>query len=264
MDSTRFDNANKLWAAGRNEEAAREFQAMAEEADNPDEKAATLANEHRCYLQIGQLDKANEVMRQIRSLPVQDNFVRLIIDVGDAFMTTQMGKLKEGVRKFEIILESNQEELRNPENRHLYEAVQESRGITLTNLGRYTEALPILKEAVSFTNDKFDPELVHFYLGVCYQGISDTASAKEALLRAISLDLSNDFEADARYRLGVLYFVSGAPAQAKHHLEAALQMPEAAINAQLRRNIYQQMSRTCHYLEETEEEQKYKKLAQSS
>ncbi len=33
IDQTRFENANKLWEAGRNEGAAREFHAMAEEAD---------------------------------------------------------------------------------------------------------------------------------------------------------------------------------------------------------------------------------------
>jgi tetratricopeptide (TPR) repeat protein len=263
MDQTRFENANKLWAAGRNEDAAREFHAMSEEADYPDEKGAILANEHKCYLQIGQLDKAGEVMRQIRSLPIQDNFVRMIIDIGDAFMTTQMGKLKEGIRKFETLLALNQEELRNPENRHLYEQIQERRGIALTNLSRYTEALPILKEAVSFTSDKVDPQVAHFYIGACYQAISETAQAKEAFLRAINLGLSNDFEADAQYRLAILYFQTGAFAQAKHHLEAALQIPEHSLNVQLRKNIYQQMSRVCHYLREFEEEQKYLKLTQS-
>jgi len=264
MDQTRFENANKLWAAGRNEDAAREFHAMAEEADYPDEKAGILTNEHKCYLQIGQLDKAGEVMRQIRSLPVQDSFVRMIIDIGDAFMTSQMGKLKEGIRKFETILALNQEELRNPEQRHLYEQIQQRRGITLTDLCRYTEALPILKEAVSFTSDKFDPQLVHFYLGVCYQNTSNPQLAKEAFLRAIDFGLNNDFEANARYRLAILYFINRAFAQAKYHLEAALRMPEQALGVQLRKNIYQQMSRTCHYLGEIEEEQKYSKLAQAS
>jgi hypothetical protein len=53
-------------------------------------------SELNCYLQISELDKANEVMRQIRALPVRDEFVRLIGDFGDACMTTQMGKLEEG------------------------------------------------------------------------------------------------------------------------------------------------------------------------
>jgi tetratricopeptide (TPR) repeat protein len=222
MDQRRFENANDLWRAGRNQDGAREFHAMSEETDYSDEKAAILTNEHKCYLQIGQLDKATEIMREIRALPVQDNFVRMIIDVGDAFMTTQMGKLKEGVRKFELILEANQAELRNPENRHLYEEVQEKRGITLTNLCRYTEALPILKEAVSFRSDKFDPQLVHFYLGICYQNTSNSKLAKEAFLSAIGFRLNNDFEADAHYRLAILYFMNRSFAQAKYYLEAAL------------------------------------------
>src|SRR6266516_2224385 len=100
MDQTRFENANKLCGAGQNEDAAREFHAMAdEEAGYPDGKAALLINEHKGYCQIGQLNKANEVMREIRALTVQDKFVRLIVDFGDACMTTELGELEEGVRK---------------------------------------------------------------------------------------------------------------------------------------------------------------------
>ena len=72
--------------------------------------------------------------------------------------------------------------------------------------------------------------------------------------------LDGETEADARYRLAILYFMSHAFAQAKYHLEAALQMPEQIITAELRRHIYQQMSRTCHYLGQADEEQKYSKL----
>jgi tetratricopeptide (TPR) repeat protein len=264
VDQTRFENANKLWGAGRNEGAAREFHAMAEEAEYPDEKAGLLINEHKCYVQIGKLDKANEIMRQIRALPVEDKSIRMIVDFGDACMTTQMGKLEEGVFRFEKILQSNQEELRNPENRYLYEDIQERRGFALTSLRRYTEALPILKEAVSFSTDKSDPQLVHFYLGICYQETSEPTPAKEAFLRAISFGLDGETAADARYRLAILYFMSHAFAQAKYHLEVVLQMPEHIINAQLRKDIYEQMSRTCHYLGQAEEEQKYSKLAQTS
>ena len=42
MDSTGFENANKLWKAGRNEDAAREFRLIAEHTDYPDEKGGAL------------------------------------------------------------------------------------------------------------------------------------------------------------------------------------------------------------------------------
>jgi len=75
MDSAHFENANQLCLDGHKEEAVREFHAMAEEeADDPDGKAALLRNELNCYLQISELDKANEVMRKIRPLPVRDEF----------------------------------------------------------------------------------------------------------------------------------------------------------------------------------------------
>jgi len=97
MDWTRFENANKLWKAGRNEDAAQEFHAIAEEVEHADEKAGVLINEHKCYCQIGKLNEAREVMREIRVLPMQNNFVRMIVDFGDACMTIQLGNLEQGV-----------------------------------------------------------------------------------------------------------------------------------------------------------------------
>ena len=264
MDPARLENANELCEAGRTEEAALEFHAMAQETDDPDEKAATLANEHKCYCQLGQFDRANETMRIMRSLPVKDKFVRMIVDFGDASMVTQMGKLEEGALKFTRILEENQEQLGSPELRYLYEDIQERRAFALVGVDRHAEALPILKEAVSFTTDRADPQLVHFYLGVCYSSASEPNLAKEELLRAIGLGLSDQFEASARYRLAMLYFMSRAFAQAKLHLEAALALQEGVTDVELRRFIYQGLSRTCHYLGEFQEEQKYLSLAKSS
>src|SRR5438552_1922383 len=61
MDPKRFENANSLWRDGHMEDAASEFHVMGEEADYSDEKAGLLINEHKCYAQIGKLDKANEI-----------------------------------------------------------------------------------------------------------------------------------------------------------------------------------------------------------
>jgi hypothetical protein len=44
------------------------------------------------------------------------------------------------------------------------------------------------------------------------------------------------------------------------HLESAVALPESVVDVQLRKDIYQQLSRTCHYLGEFQEEQKYLNL----
>lgn len=259
-----LEKGQKLIDAGRIDEAARHFHAMAEEGNDPDLKAAALINEHKCYCQLGELHKATDIMREIRSLPVQDKYVGMVIDFGDACMATEMGRLEEGALKFGRILNENEEQFKISENRYLYEDIQERRAFALMGIDRYAEALPILKEAVSFTtDDDTDVPLVHFYLAVCYSSISEFALAKEEFLRAIALGLTK-FEAAAHYRLAMLYLKDRAFAQAKFHLESALALPEEVNDVPLRRYIYEGLSRSCHYLREFEEERKYKALAKSS
>ena len=261
--SERLAQANKLIEAGCIDEAARVFHATAEEANDPELKAAILINEHKCYCQLGEFDRATDIMRVIRSFPVKDKYVRMVIDFGDACMTTGMGRLEEGARKFEQILSENEEQLKSSDNRYLYEDIRERRAFALMGIDRYAEALPILKEALSFTTDnKEDVPTVHFYLGVCYSSISEFALAKEEFLRAIALGLTK-FEASARYRLAMLYLHDRAFAQAKFHLESALALPEGVNDVPLRRDIYKGLSRSCHYLREFDEERKYKALAKS-
>jgi tetratricopeptide (TPR) repeat protein len=265
MDQERFATANSLWEEGHVESAAREYRAMAALAESPDEKAALLANEHKCYCQLRQFEKAKEVLRQIRRIPVQDRFVRMVIDFGEACMTAVMGEYKKGVSKFERILESYGDELQDSDGRNIYEEIQQRRGFALTTLERYDKALPVLQEATTFANASLeDTQSVWLYLGICYATLSEVKPAKEAYLRAIAFGIANATEADARYRIAILYFSERAFAQAKHHLEIALQLPDKALTLQTRRFIYQQMSRTCHYLGETDEEKRYLKLAQTT
>lgn len=265
MDQQRFENANRLWNNGQVRDAACEFRAMALEANDSDEKAAALANEHKAYCQLQCFDEAQAVMCEIRKLPVKDPYVRMIIDIGDACMMTLTGKIKEGESLFENVLRVNHEELQTSNSRHLYELVQQRRGFGLTTLERYTEAVPVLEEAAAFPNASVeDVQSIWFHLGICHVALSENKLAKEAYRRAIELGMRNATEADAHYRVALIYFMEQAFAQAKHHLEIALHLPDRVLSAKLRKAIYQQMSRTCHHLGDGEEEKKYQKLAQAS
>lgn len=262
MDSARFAVANELWHSGRVEDAACEFRSMALQADYSDEKAALLANEHKCYCQLGSFDKAQRVMREIRKLKVHDNYIRMIIDIGDGCMMTQIGKEEEGLSILSQVLEANREELLSPEFGHLYEEIQRRRGFALTNLKKYKDAISVLEEAAAFADTSPDDmQSVCLFLGTCYAAVSKSTLAKGAYLRAIAYHLGDANEAEAHYRVAILYFQDRAFAQAKHHLEAALQLPDTAIGTQLRKYIYEQMSRVCHYLGESEEAQKYLSLS---
>jgi tetratricopeptide (TPR) repeat protein len=262
MNSEFLESAYTLLESGRILDAAHEFHMLAERANSPSDRALALVNEHKCYCKIGEMDKARNLMRQIRHLPVQDKFVQMAVDFGDACMTVQMGKEKEGVAKFERLLQSNPELLALPDLRDWYEDIQQRRAFSLAKLRQYDDALQILREASSFTTmNAEDQQMVQFYLGFCYAAIGKSDLAVEAYRRAIDIGLGNEIEVDVRYRLAIVHFLNGAFARAKHQLEAALQMPEQVLRPELRKNLYEQMSRTCHYLGESQDEQRYLALA---
>jgi tetratricopeptide (TPR) repeat protein len=264
MNQTRFQNAIALRDSGQCENAIREFHTLESEVSSPDEKAALLINEHRCYCELGRLTEASRVIKTIRKLPLTDPDVRIIVDFGEACMHVQMGKLEVGLREFETILTSYPDLLQHSE-RDIYENIQIRRGVVLSNIGRHSEGRVILNEASVFTNlAAEEAQEVHFYLGVCHDELRESTLAKEEYLKAIAFDIDNDINAHAQYKVALIYFNTGAFAQARVHLEAILQAHGSDIPNLPIKYVYEQLSHVCRYLGEKGEATKYSKLASTS
>ena len=265
MDQARFDRARALRESGRVEHALEEFHSMAVESDDANEEAALMINEVRCYSMLGRVSDADHVLENIQELAPDDIIVRANVDFSAACVAAQKGEHGKALLRFEGMLEDYVDLLKTPEYRDLCEEIQQRRAFSLTHLGRYGEALPLLKEASSFSTLRADvQQQVHLYLGICYAALHEDRLAKEAFLSAIEFDLKNKIEAEARYRVGVLYFLTGGFAQAKHQLEVILQTYRDEVPNVPRKYVYQQLSRACHYLGEKENEKRYAKLAENS
>jgi tetratricopeptide (TPR) repeat protein len=265
MNRAGFENAVALRDSGRIVDAIREFHRMAEESDNANEKAAILINEHECYCTLGRLKDASNVLVQIRGLHLSNNVVCLIVDYGEACMAIQTGELEQGFAKLNSVLHQHKEHLREAHFRYLYEGIQLRRAFVLTSLRKYNEAFPILKEVCFFETLKAeDRQQVHLSLGICNSDLGRDDAAKAEFLRAIDFGLKNEIEAQARYRAAIIYFTDGAFGQAKIQLELILQSHQDKIPDLPRRYVYEQLSRTCHYLGENENASRYAKLARDS
>jgi tetratricopeptide (TPR) repeat protein len=177
-------------------------------------------------------------------------------------MSVQAERAEEGLEKFDEILRRYADLLQDS-HRYLYESIQKRRGVTLANLNKHANAIPILKEASGFkTLTPEEKQEVHFYLGLCYDGVREDALAKEQYSTAIDLGLGNEFEAHAHYRIAILHFKAGAFAQTKQHLEIVLQnSPPVEIPNLPRRYVYEQLSRACHHLGEQKNAEKYMQMA---
>lgn len=265
MDQPRFESAVALRDAGRAEDAIGEFRSMAAEASDPNEKAAMMLNEVRCYCNLSRLNEAERVLKEIRKLEPDDIVALLNADFAAACLEALRGKHEKALFKFDHILQEYVGLLQTSEYHDLCEDIRQRRACALADLIRHSEAVPLLKEAASFESlTAGQKQRIHLYLGRCYYALAEIDPAKEEFLRVIDFGLKNELEVQAQYNVAILYFNVGAFARSKYQLEMILQTYQSDIPGVPRKDIYQQLSRTCHYLGEEDDAKRYLTMAQES
>ena len=259
---SRFQNAIALRDSGRLKESIAEFCLMAAETSDPNEKAAFLLNKVRCLATLGSLDDAKRTLREISELPPIDPEIGVNVSFAKGCVLAQNHEPEKAASQFGSTLEENAEYLDSEENRDFREDIVRRRAMELVNSGSCAEAIPILKDALSFRSSIADClQLMHLYLGTCYGELRESDLARQEFLETISFNLQNATEAEARYRLARQHFTVGALAQAKLQLQAILSNYKDVVLTFPLKYVYEQLSRTCHYLGETDEEKHYAKLA---
>jgi tetratricopeptide (TPR) repeat protein len=259
-----IDNAVALWKSGRLEDAIHEFDALAEASSDVNEKSALMISEARCYADLGRLAEAERTLEKIRKLAPDETEMRFLVDFWTACVAGLRAQYGEAVLCFQQTLEEYADLLKTAEYRDLYEEIQQRKAFCLVHLTRYGEAITILSEASSFaTLSQGARQEVHLNLGTCYAQLHEHQPAKDEFLRVIEFGLKNSIEAQARYSLGVVYFLDGGFAQAKYQLETFLQDYQQDIPNVSRKNVYYQLSRVYHYLGEKENAKRYEKLAKN-
>jgi tetratricopeptide (TPR) repeat protein len=157
----------ELDKSGRIEEAIRESQILLAETSDVNEKASLLGGMHVSYRKLGRLKEARQTIEQMKQLEIEDLGIRLNSEFCESTLLVQEGRWEEGLSAFAAMLDWHSEAFKDSEYRYLYEDVQCRRASTLVLLSRFKEALPILKEALSFSFDETTNEQrVHFDLGV--------------------------------------------------------------------------------------------------
>jgi tetratricopeptide (TPR) repeat protein len=247
---------------GHIDDAIRESEILLEQTSDPDERAGLLTGEHVCYCILGRLTEARRVLAEIQRLEISDAEVRLNAEFCEPCLLIAEGKVEEGVSAFSLMLQRNGELFREARFRYLYEDIQSRRAWALFGLSRCGEALPLLREVVSFSlEDVADEQRMHFALGVCLDETGESGPAKQEFFHTIGLNLNNDHEERARYRLARLLVGEYAFAQARKQLEMIVQNYESRAPTVSAKYVYQQLSHVCSHLGDAKAEKLYADLA---
>jgi tetratricopeptide (TPR) repeat protein len=262
MDSPRFEHLAEL---EKPEDEVREAQIMLAEAHDVNQRASLLGVMHVAYCKLGRQKEAQQMLEEMKQLDISDLGVRLNAEFCEPAFLINQGRYEEGLTAFAAMLDRHREAFKTPEHRYLFEDIQCRRALTLFGLSRFKDALPILREVVTFPFDELgDEQQIHFALGVCLDDSDDPEAAKQELIRVVGFGIKNDLEEQALYRLAILHYKSGALAQAKQQLETILRDFPNPSSSVSRRQVYQGLSQVFRDLGDKASEKLYADMAKKA
>ena len=221
MDTERLEHAIALRDAGNVEEALQALAALTDLTSDPEERASLLLNEARCYRLLGSLAKARERLSVACKIAPQTQGL-LYLWEEDATLHWHQGDRKAALRILDRMEADYGHVLRTAEHRNLYASVQGSRGMLLAELGRYSEAVPLLEQSLKSDPPTIDIEGLLRDLGLSYLQLGRHADARRILERLRKEGTRPDLVADVHLYLGDAYFHEGAYAKAMTEFEWCL------------------------------------------
>lgn len=259
MDTERLEHAMALRESGHVEEALEELAALTDLTTDPEEKASLLLNEARCYRLLGRLGEAEERLSSTRRIAPQTQLL-LYLREEEAILHWDKGEPNKAIKILDRLHANYRQLLLTPEHRDLYERVQSSRGMLLTELTRYREAKRLLDECLSFDSPLIDKVRVLYDLGLCSLKLGKTGEAKERFHEVLrSGDQANcTAMAMAHFYLGTIHFAEAAYAKALMEFEACLAYREGAP---AKPYLYKWLAVTARALRMTEDAERYERLA---
>ena len=181
-------------------------------------------------------------------------------DFIDASLYDQEGNHGKAFKRFTAVLSKYYQGLTTqPDLKFAYQDIQIRRGLDAVRIGNFQEAIPLLKESLSFSLKPGEMSNILSSLGRCYSELREYQSAREYFVQALSIGLTSEWEGEVHMRLGVACAQLGFLGEAKQEfLLCEERIAEYNLES---RQIYQWLAWVCNGLGETVNSRKYAELA---
>lgn len=241
------------------EEAIRELDLRLASFGETEDKAGLLLGK---ALLNGYLHRYSDARRQLALALEQastDPDVRFSHDVIDACLYDQEGKPEQAYTWLTAVLLNHSERLKRPDVRSIYEDIQQRRGFDLFWLKRFQDAVPLLRECLSFNLKTVERSCALANLGISYVKLKQYEEAKNWLLRACEAGVTKDWEGQVHFYLAFSYAQLQLLRESKREFQIC---EERATEYQLPlQQLYKWLSRICGLLGEKAEADRYARLA---
>jgi tetratricopeptide (TPR) repeat protein len=219
VDWERVNEVLALDKVGKTEEALSALREILVSANEDEDRANILLLIASLHGKMREYNAARNISTQVLSIVERCSEIYARALYVSASTDVNEGKWRSGLEKLEVLDQECHQILASPDNAYLLEDVARNKGIALYRLGKSSEALPWLEQAIKADYEK---ALALYYLGRCCYDLGDLDNSKQALQEAITLGLSTKYAPGAHYMLGLVHYWQGQSARAVNEYEWCL------------------------------------------
>jgi tetratricopeptide (TPR) repeat protein len=241
-------------------EAIREIEARARSLQDPTEKANVLMRKAVLYGVLHRFSDARNQLRIALQEAPEDVFTQVQHDVITASLYDEEGKWKDAYENLTETFLKHAQHFNRPELRSVYEDIQQRRGFDLVRIQKFRDAIPILKEVLSFELVASLKSAVLSNLGSCYAMAEEYPNARDCFEKAIAIGLMKEWESRVHFYLGYSYAYLRLLREAKREFQWCEQQPQNEYSMPLAK-VYGWLSSICKHLGEQREAEHYARLA---
>jgi hypothetical protein len=242
--------------------ALLEIERLLRRSTDRNERAYLLFSRASCHGILGDFIEARRQLRLVLDESRDDPETKLTFDFNSCLLFQREGRFFEALEKLTEVLSVHSEQLRRPEWRFIYEDIQQRRSFLLVTLSSFQDALPLLREVLSFALDKETRSKALCSLGLCHLKLKDYEPARDCLLEAIALGLTTEWKGQAHFYLGIAYYYSETAQEAKREFLLCEQL--ASVYDLPIIDIYGWLSAIAKRLGETSESERYARLGRNN
>jgi tetratricopeptide (TPR) repeat protein len=148
-------------------DALQEIEVLLRASSDQEEKLYLLFSRANCYEILGNFEEARvHLALALRERP--DESSKTTFDFMQALFCQREEKYAEALERFTNVLTVHSEELKRTETRFLYEDIQTRRAFLSVTLRKFQDAIPLLRETLSFELSKELRSDVFASLGLCH------------------------------------------------------------------------------------------------
>jgi tetratricopeptide (TPR) repeat protein len=226
---------------------------------DPNEKVYLLFSKSSCYGILGNFQEARTQLSLALQQQPEDPHTRLTFEFNGGLLYQQEGSYGKALERFSTVLSSHSERLKQSELRFIYEDIQQRRAFLSVTLCQFKEAVPLLREILSFDLRKDTRSDALSSLGRCHLELREWELARGYFLQAGALGVTKEREKTFHFYLGIAYFYTEALKEARQEFEMCEKHASEYQVPSL--DLYAWLSSVCKRLGETAESERYARLA---